>query len=140
MLPARMRIEMEEAHVLARRVADTLYSKEGVGTDLGIEIVSVGVGVAVVAMVVQPKMLYGHRSIHGGMIFTLADTAFAYACNSANIATVAQQASITFLSPAHVGERLVAEARQLALSGRSGVVEVIVCGGDGGVVAIFQGL
>lgn len=131
---------MDQADLLARRVAEHLYSSEGTGADLGIEIVEARAGYASVAMVVEPRMLNGHGAIHGGMIFTLADTAFAYACNSGNISTVAQQASIAFLSPAHVGERLLAQARQLALEGRTGVCEVTVTGQDGRTVAVFQGL
>jgi acyl-CoA thioesterase len=85
-------------------------------------------------------MLNGHAIAHGGMIFALADTAFAYACNSRNVSTVAQQASIVFLAQAKEGERLVAAAREQALSGRSGVCAVSVTGGDGRKIAEFQGL
>lgn len=130
----------EKADALARQVADTLYAREGVGADLGMEIVEARLDYAAVAMEVRPSMLNGHATIHGGMVFTLADTAFAYACNSANVATVAQQASIAFLSPAHAGERIVAEARRLAEVGRSGVTEVVVRGADGRTIAVFQGL
>jgi acyl-CoA thioesterase len=91
-------------------------------------------------MLVRPDMLNGHRIAHGGMIFALADTAFAYACNSRNVSTVAQQASIVFLAPAHEGERLSAEAKEQSLAGRSGVYAVTVRNGKGDTVAVFQGL
>lgn len=87
-----------------------------------------------------PDMLNGHGSVHGGLIFALADTAFAYACDARNISTVAQQASIIFVSPATVGEILIAEAHEVTVAGRSGVYAVEVQSRDGRVVAIFQGL
>ena len=97
-------------------------------------------GYARIAMMVRGDMLNGHGFAHGGMIFSLADTAFAYACNSRNASTVAQQASIVFLAPAKEGERLVAEAQEQALSGRSGVYQVTVRNRKGEKIAVFQGL
>jgi acyl-CoA thioesterase len=91
-------------------------------------------------MKVRADMLNGHRTAHGGMIFALADTAFAYACNGRNLKSVAAHASIAFLDAAREGEVLVAEAREAALAGRSGVYNVAVRGGDGRAVAEFQGL
>jgi len=85
-------------------------------------------------------MLNGFEAIHGGMIFALADSAFAYACNSENKVTVAQQASIAFLSPAYAGEKLTAVAKREAGEGRSAVYNVVVTGPDDRVVATFQGL
>jgi acyl-CoA thioesterase len=128
------------ADALARRVAEALFSREGIGGELGIDILEVRAGYARVALTLSARMLNGHGSAHGGLIFTLADTAFAYACNSHNVASVAQQASIAFLSPALLGERLTAEAVERAVEGRSGVCEVVVTGPDGRTVAIFQGL
>jgi acyl-CoA thioesterase len=97
-------------------------------------------GYARLSMVVRADMLNGHRTAHGGMIFALADTAFAYACNSRNVSTVAQQASISFLAPAKEGARLIAEAREEALAGRSGVYSVAVRSAEGENIAVFQGL
>ena len=91
-------------------------------------------------MKVRDDMLNGHRIGHGGMIFALADTAFAYACNSRNENTVAQNASISFLTPAQPGEVLRAEAREISRTGRSGVYQVSVRGQDGRAVAEFTGL
>ena len=128
------------ADTLARAVADRLRSEEGTGKAWNIEIEEVREGYARIAMLVRPDMLNGHRIAHGGMIFALADTAFAYACNSRNVSTVAQQASIVFLAPAHEGERLSAEAKEQSLAGRSGVYAVTVRNGRGETVAVFQGL
>ena len=125
---------------LARRVAEHLLSREGTGPAWGIEIEEAREGYARIAMTVRPDMLNGHAITHGGMIFALADTAFAYACNSRNVSTVAQAASIVFLAQAKQGERLVAEAGEQALSGRSGVYAVSVTAQDGRKIAEFQGL
>jgi len=129
-----------EADALARRVAEHLLSREGTGPAWGIEIEEVREGYARIAMIVRADMLNGHAIAHGGMIFALADTAFAYACNSRNVSTVANQASIVFLAPAKEGERLVAEAREAALAGRSGVYQVTVSNRAGKKIAVFQGL
>ena len=91
-------------------------------------------------MAVQDVMLNGHGICHGGFIFSLADTAFAYACNSGNELTVAQHCSIDFLRPARAGEQLTATAREVARRPRSGVYDVTVCGEDGETVALFRGL
>jgi acyl-CoA thioesterase len=124
----------------ARAVATHLLSREGAGPAWGIEIEDAREGYARIAMMVRADMLNGHRIAHGGMIFALADTAFAYACNSRNVSTVAQQASIVFLAPAHEGERLIAEAKEQSLAGRCGVYAVTVRNGKGDTVAVFQGL
>jgi len=84
-------------------------------------------------------MLNGHGTAHGGMLFALADSAFAYACNSRNLRTVAAQASIVFLEPAREGEMLIAEARERALVARSGVYDVSVRTADGRAIAEFTG-
>jgi acyl-CoA thioesterase len=123
----------------ARAIADHMLSQEGTGPAWGIEIEDVGEGYARVAMTVRADMLNGHRIVHGAMVFAVADTAFAYACNSRNVATVAQQASIVFVSAAREGERLVAEAKEAVVEGRTGVYEIIVRAGDR-TVAAFQGL
>lgn len=131
---------MSEADDLARRVADALLAREGTGAAWGVEIDAAREGYARVRMQLRDDMLNGHRSAHGGMIFALADTAFAYACNSRNETTVAQSASIAFLAPAAAGEMLVAEAREVSKSGRSGVYHVSVRTADGRAIAEFTGL
>ena len=131
---------MSGADEQARRVADTMLAREGTGPAWGLEIEDAREGYARVGMTLRPDMLNGHLTAHGGMVFALADTAFAYACNSRNETSVAQQASIVFLSAAKAGERLVAEAREQAAAGRSGLYYVTVTGPEGRVVAEFQGL
>jgi len=131
---------MSEADELARRVADALLEREGAGPAWGVEIEAAREGFARVRMTVREDMLNGHRSAHGGMIFALADTAFAYACNSRNETTVAQSATIAFLAPAAAGDVLVAEAREVSRRGRSGVYQVSVKTAGGAVIAEFTGL
>jgi acyl-CoA thioesterase len=128
------------ADALARRVAEHMLAREGTGPHWGIVIEEARAGYARLSMVVRADMLNGHRTAHGGMIFALADTAFAYACNSRNVSTVAQQASISFLAPAKEGARLIAEAREEAVAGRSGVYSVAVRSAEGENIAVFQGL
>jgi acyl-CoA thioesterase len=125
---------------VARKVAEKLLSLEGTGAAWNIEIEDAREGYARIAMVVRADMLNGHRTCHGGMIFALADTAFAYACNSRNVETVAQNATIAFLAPGREGERLVAECREVSLAGRSGVYAVTVSNPKGEKIAVFQGL
>jgi acyl-CoA thioesterase len=125
---------------LAFAVASYMQSQEGAHVATGMALEGVRPGYARVALDVGVAMLNGHGTVHGGVIFTLADTAFAYACNSRNEAAVAQQVSIVFLSPAQAGERLVAEAVEQSVQGRSGVYAVTVKAADDRVVAMFQGL
>lgn len=125
---------------LALKVALHLRALEGTGDAWNIEVLEVRAGYARISMVVRRDMLNGHGTCHGGLIFSLADTAFAYACNSRNVSTVAQQASIVFLAPATEGDLLVAEAKEEGLSGKSGVYAVHVRMNDGKLIASFQGL
>ena len=124
----------------ADKVARAMLAAEGTGPAWGIEIEEAREGYARIRMRLRADMLNGHRIAHGGMVFALADTAFAYACNSRNLRTVAAQASIVFLDAAREGELLIAEAREEALAGRSGVYNAIVRGEDGRTIATFQGL
>ena len=121
-------------------IAKALHARETTSAAWGLNLVDAGEGWARCSMVVRDDMLNGLNTAHGGMIFSLADTAFAWACNSRNVATFAQHASISFLSSGQPGETLTAEAREDATAGRSGVYTVRVTGGDGRVVAVFQGL
>ena len=124
----------------ADKVARAMLAAEGTGPAWGIEIEEASEGYARIRMRLRADMLNGHRIAHGGMVFALADTAFAYACNSRNLRTVAAQASIVFLDSAREGELLTAEAREEALAGRSGVYNATVKGEDGRTIATFQGL
>lgn len=131
---------MNEADALARRVADAMLQREGTGPAWGITIDDAREGYALIRMTLRDDMLNGHRIAHGGMIFALADTAFAYACNSRNESSVAQNATISFLAPAAAGDVLIAEARETSRSGRSGVYQVSVKTALGAVIAEFTGL
>lgn len=131
---------MSAADELARKIADHLRASEGTSAAWNIEIEDAREGYARIAMVVRKDMLNGHAICHGGMIFSLSDTAFAYACNSRNMETVAQNATISFLAPGREGDRLVAECREQALTGRSGVYAVTVTNQNGEKIAVFQGL
>ena len=124
---------------LASQVARGMLGQEGTGPAWGIVIEEARAGYARLAMVVRPEMLNGHRIVHGGMVFALADTAFAYVCNGRNEKTVAAQASIVFLGSAEEGEKLIAEGEEAATAGRSGVTRVSVRTADGRPIAEFTG-
>ena len=124
---------------LAQRVARQMLAAEGTGPAWGITIEEARENHARVSMVIRPDMLNGHGFAHGGMIFALADSAFAYVCNGANHASMAAQASIVFLDKVREGETLIAEAEQVAREGRAGVTRVSVRAGDGRTVAEFTG-
>ncbi|MCH8684517.1 hydroxyphenylacetyl-CoA thioesterase PaaI [Pedomonas mirosovicensis] len=129
-----------EADRLAQRVAARMFSEDKASRGLGMTIDAAGDGWARVSMTVREDMLNGHGTCHGGFMFVLADSAFAFACNSGNQRTVAQHCSIAFLKPVSAGDRLTAEARRQAASGRSGVYDAILTDQDGAVVATFRGL
>ena len=128
-----------DADQLASRVAHAMLSAEGTGPAWGIKIEEARAGYARVSMPVRPDMLNGHGLAHGGMIFALADTAFAYVCNGGNHASVAAQASIVFLDKVREGETLIAEAEEVAREGRAGVTRVAVRTSDGRPIAEFTG-
>jgi acyl-CoA thioesterase len=111
---------------LARACADAMWKEDGASKGLDLEILRVRSGEAVLAMTVGPQMVNGHGIAHGGFIFTLADSAFAYACNSHNQRAVAAQCDISFIRPGKLGDRLVATAREISRAGRSGIYDVRV--------------
>ena len=128
-----------DANQLAARVASEMLAAEGTGPAWGIVLEEARADYARVSMIIRGDMLNGHGMAHGGMIFALADSAFAYVCNGANHASVAAQASIVFLGKAEEGETLVAEGWQVALEGRAGVTRVSVKTAEGRDVAEFTG-
>lgn len=128
-----------DANELAKQVAVTMLATEGTGPAWGLTLEEVREDYARVSMVVRADMLNGHGLAHGGMIFALADSAFAYVCNGSNHASVAAQASIVFLDKVREGETLIAEATEVAREGRAGVTRVAVKAGDGRAVAEFTG-
>jgi acyl-CoA thioesterase len=128
-----------DANELAERVAHGMLAAEGTGPAWGIRIEEVRAGYARLSMTVRADMLNGHGIVHGGMVFALADTAFAYVCNGRNEKTVAAQASIVFLGSANEGDILIAEGEEAATAGRSGVTRVSVRTADDRAIAEFTG-
>ncbi len=127
-----------DPQALARLAADTMWANDHAAQGLGIEILVIGPGTATLAMTVGPAMLNGHGIAHGGFVFALADTAFAYACNAYGDTTVAAHCTITFIRPGKAGARLVASAQEVSRSGRSGIYDVRVSVDDV-VIAEFRG-
>jgi acyl-CoA thioesterase len=128
-----------DANELANRVAHHMLAGEGTGPAWGIKIDEAHAGYCRLSMPVRADMLNSHGIAHGGMIFALADTAFAYVCNGANHASVAAQASIVFLDKVIEGETLIAEGKEVAREGRAGVTRVAVRTADGRNIAEFTG-
>ncbi|HEX9853099.1 MAG TPA: hydroxyphenylacetyl-CoA thioesterase PaaI [Woeseiaceae bacterium] len=124
---------------LAQLCADRMYRSDQASQDLGIEITVTAPGKVSARMSVRPSMLNGFAICHGGYIFTLADTAFAFACNAYDDLTVAAGASIEFLRPAKDGDRLHAAATELSRSGRSGIYDVAVRNQDHTLIAVLRG-
>jgi acyl-CoA thioesterase len=128
-----------EAQQLAELSAEALFANDQASRKLGIGIESVRPGFARLRMTVRTDMVNGHGMCHGGIVFALADSAFAVACNTYNEVTVAAAAAIDFLAPAHVDDELAAEARELWRSKRSGIYEITVLNQRGETVALFRG-
>ena len=124
----------------AERSAEAMWANDRASKWLGMSLDAIGPGTATRSFTVQDHHLNGHSICHGGYIFTLADSAFAFACNSYNENTVAQQNQITYLSPGRAGERLTATATETSKTGRSGIYDITVTGEDGRKVAVFRGL
>ena len=128
-----------DAHAIAEAVKLGMFMDDAASRGLGMHIEAVGPGYSRIAMTVRPDMLNGFRICHGGFIFTLADSAFAFACNSANLTTVASGCSIEFLAPAQLGDVLTATARERVQVGRNGIYDVEVRSEPGTVIAHFRG-
>ncbi|MEO6928906.1 MAG: hydroxyphenylacetyl-CoA thioesterase PaaI [Casimicrobiaceae bacterium] len=128
-----------ELHALAARVADAMYARDAATRALGMRIERVEPGSAQLTMRVRADMLNGHATCHGGLIFSLADSAFAFACNSRNLNTVAAGCTIEFVAPAREGDLLTARAAERALSGRTGVYDIDVTNQRGETIALFRG-
>jgi len=127
------------AQRLADEVTQAMWVRDRASQGLGIELLSVKPGYAHLRMAVRPDMVNGHHICHGGFIFTLADSSFAYACNSYNANTVASGCSIDYLAPAREGDVLEAEAVERSLGGRTGVYHITVRNAAGKTVALFRG-
>lgn len=127
-------------HERANRVGKAMFAVDTASKDtMGMELLSCEPGLAVMRMRVKPLHLNGHQICHGGFIFTLADSTFAFACNSHNKNTVAAGCSIEFLRPAHEGDVLTCDGVEQTLSGRHGIYDMRVTNQRGEVVALFRG-
>jgi acyl-CoA thioesterase len=126
-------------HDIARACAEAMWVEDQASQVLGMVVERVSPGEAVISMVIRADMTNGHGICHGGFIFTLADSAFAFACNTYNQRTVAQHCAVTFLQPGRRGDTLTAHAVERNRSGRSGIYDVTVRDGKGETVAEFRG-
>ncbi|KZL18982.1 Acyl-coenzyme A thioesterase PaaI [Pseudovibrio axinellae] len=124
---------------LAEAVAASMWAEDEATRALGMELEKIAPGQATISMRVVPSMTNGHKTCHGGYIFTLADSAFAFACNSHNQRVVAFQCSITYLAPAHEDDVLTATAEEITVLGRSGIYDIHVSNQDGDRIAEFRG-
>lgn len=127
------------AQHLAEQVAQSMFARDVASKGLGMRLLAIAPGRAELAMAVRPDMLNGHAICHGGFIFTLADSAFAFACNSYNLVTVASGCGIDFMAPARVGDVLTARGQERGSSGRTGVYDVEVTNQHGESIALFRG-
>lgn len=130
---------VDQPDELAQACARTMYAADRASSRLGIQVSDVGPGRATARMRVTEDMVNGHAIAHGGYVFLLADTAFAFACNTYGTVTVAREADISFLAPAHEGDELVATAQERHRARRNGIYDVSVRRPDGTVVAEFRG-
>jgi len=128
-----------DAQQVAERSAAVLYERDRASQHLGMKVVEVKPGRARVTMRVTTDMVNGHEVCHGGLVFTLADSAFAFSCNTYDRSTVAAAASIDFLAPAHAGDELTATASEQWRSRRAGLYEVVVTNQKGERIALFRG-
>lgn len=130
---------MPGAQQIAEATRDAMWRDDRASRALGMEIIAVGPGTATLAMTVRDDMLNGHDICHGGLVTTLADSAFAFACNAYNEVTVASGFDVNLLQAARRGDRLTAVARELSKSGRTGVYDIAVTNQRGEAVAAFRG-
>lgn len=129
----------EDAQALAELAGRTMYERDPASQALGMVLAEIRPGYARMTMTVRADMLNGHATCHGGYIFMLADSAFAFACNSHNLSTVGAGCTIDYLAPGRTGDVLVAEATEQALQGKTGVYDVTVKTADGRIIALFRG-
>ena len=128
-----------DPQALARACAEAMWADDAASRELGMVLEAVGPGRAVMAVPVTAAMVNGHGLCHGGYIFTLADSTFAFACNTYNDRAVAAQCSITYLRPARLGDRLTATAAERARAGRQAIYDITVTTPDGTIIAEFRG-
>ncbi|ANG62794.1 phenylacetic acid degradation protein PaaD [Marinobacterium aestuarii] len=124
---------------LAEACAQAMFARDTATQALEMEILEIAPGSALIRMPVGPRMIQGHNSCHGGYIFTLADSAFAFACNTYNAITLGAGCSIDYLAPAKLGDLLCARAQERSRSGRTGVYDVTIENQHGDCIALFRG-
>lgn len=124
---------------IAKASAEKMWAEDEASRGLGMQIAAIAPGEAQLTMTVTDRMVNGHKICHGGYIFLLADSAFAFACNTYNQRTVAQHCAVTFLKPGKLGDRLEARAIERSRTGRSGIYDITVRREDGTVIAEFRG-
>jgi acyl-CoA thioesterase len=134
-----MSTDFSDPDAVARATGQAMWDKDLASRSLAMSLDAVGRGAARLSLTITAAMTNGHKICHGGYIFTLADSAFAYACNSYNQNTVAQHCSVTFVRPAFEGDRLTATAREVSRIGRDGIYDVEVTNQNGERVAEFRG-
>ncbi len=130
----------DQNKTIAERAAAAMWDSDNASQWLGFSLASVTEGHATLTLDVQQHHCNGHGILHGGVTFALADSAFAFACNSRNQKTVAQSNTITYLAPGSVGDTITAVASEVVLKGRTGVYDVTVTSSDGTIIATFRGL
>ncbi len=130
---------MRDPHALARAAGEAMYAKDNASRGLGMTLEEIGPGYARMSMTVREDMVNGHQICHGGLIFTLADSTFAFACNSYNHVAVAQGANIEFLAPGKLGDVLTAIGEERHAAGKTGVYDIRVSNQDGRTIALFRG-
>jgi acyl-CoA thioesterase len=128
-----------DPHALARATGEAMYAKDNASRGLGMVLEEIGPGYARMSMKVREDMVNGHAICHGGLIFTLADSTFAFACNSYNHVAVAQGANIEFLAPGKLGDVLTAIGEERHHAGKTGVYDIRVSNQDGRTIALFRG-
>jgi acyl-CoA thioesterase len=129
----------QDPQALATAAGQAMYAADTATRGLGMRLEDIGPGHARLVMTVRPDMLNGHRTCHGGFIFALADSAFAFSSNARNVRTVASGCTIDYVAPAMAGDVLSAQARERSLEGRTGVYDVTVTNQEGRVIALFRG-
>jgi len=129
----------KDPQALAELAGKTMYERDPASRALAMTLIEIRPGYARMSMPVRADMLNGHGTCHGGYIFMLADSAFAFACNSHNFNTVGAGCTIDYLAPGHEGDLLVAEAVEQALSGKTGVYDIVVSNQEGRKLALFRG-
>lgn len=131
--------DLNDPMALARACSEAMHANDDASHMLGMQILETTPGCARLSMQVRKDMTNGHDICHGGLIFTLADSTFAHACNNTNHITLASGCSIDFLAPGRLGDTLIATARERSRSGRTGVYDIDVVNQDGTLIALFRG-